>query len=117
MTKSKRILAIVILSVVLLLVGYSCYTGSRLTKYPDKIDAYKNQTYIHDGEIMLAFTDDYAWYSISEQEIILLTITDYSEGVITMKKNDTIYRFVAIDENTIYDENTKHLLTRRGADG
>ena len=43
-------------------------------------------------------------------------ITDYTEGVITMKKNETVYRFVAIDENTIYDENSKHLLTRR-ADG
>ena len=48
--------------------------------------------------------------------MILMEIADYTEGVITMKKNETVYRFVAIDENTIYDENSKHLLTRR-ADG
>ena len=33
--------------------------------------------------------------------------------VYTMVKNDAQYTFVAIDENTIYDENSKHLLTRR----
>ena len=34
-----------------------------------------------------------------------------------MKKNDKVYRFVAIDENTIYDENSKNLLTRRSDGG
>lgn len=62
---------------------------------------------------MVAFTDDGAWYGTGENEVILLEITDYSEGVITMKKGEAIYRFVAIDEKTIYDENSKRLLMRR----
>ena len=34
-----------------------------------------------------------------------------------MKKNELEYRFVAIDEDTIYDENSKNLLTRRSDGG
>ena len=46
----KRIIAVVILCVVVLLVGYSCYTGSRLTSYPQNLDGYKNKTfYTNDG--------------------------------------------------------------------
>lgn len=61
---------------------------------------------------IVAFTDEGAWYGTEDKEVILLEIMDYEDGVITIKKNDTIYRFVAIDEKTIYDENSKQLLTR-----
>ena len=74
------------------------------TYTPDRIDS---NNYFFQQTVNLDFD------IIGENEVILLEITDYSEGVITMKKNDTIYRFVAIDEKTIYDENSKQLLTKR----
>ena len=105
----KRILAIVILILVVLLL----YTGNRLAKYPDGLDEYKRATFEGKENTIVAFTDDGAWYGTEDKEVILLEITDYSEGVITMKKNEETYRFVVIDDRTIYDENTKQFLTRR----
>ena len=112
----KRILAVVLLILTVLLVGCLVFTGNRLADYPKDIEEYKRATFVGKDGTMVAFTENGAWYSADENEVILLEITGYEEGVITMKKNDTTYRFVAIDDKTIYDENTKRLLTRRGND-
>lgn len=112
----KRILAVVILILVLLLVGWLFYTGNRLAKYPDSLDGYKRVVFEGKDSTIVAFTDDGAWYGTEDEEVILLEITDYKEGVITMSKNGEIYRFVAIDDEMIYDENSKQFLTRRVSD-
>ena len=109
----KRILAVVILILTVLLVGCLIFTGNRLANYPEDLEGYERVTFVGKENTMVAFTDNGAWYGTGENEVILLEITDYSEGVITMKKNDTVYRFVVIDENTLYDETTKSLLIRR----
>lgn len=113
----KRILAVTLLISLVLLVGCLIFTGNRLASYPKNIESYDGKIFDGKDNTIVAFKTTGTWYGTADEEVILLTITDYSEGVITMKKNDTVYRFVAIDENTIYDENTKQLLTRRGADG
>ena len=113
----KRILAVVLLILTVLLVGCLVFTGNRLASFPEDLDGYKRVVFEGKDNTMVAFTDDGAWYGTGEDEVILLEITDYTEGVITMKKNETVYRFVAIDENTIYDENSKNLLTRRAESG
>ena len=116
MTKtSKRILAVALLILTVLLVGCLVFTGNRLTDCPKNIEEYKRATFIGKDGTMVAFTEAEAWYGTGE-EVILLDIIRYEEGVITMAKSDKQYRFVAIDDETIYDENTKRLLTRR-ADG
>lgn len=113
----KRILAVVLLILTVLLVGCLVFTGNRLANYPENLDGYKRVVFEGKDNTMVAFTDDGAWYGTGENEVILMEITDYTEGVITMKKNETVYRFVAIDENTIYDENSKNLLMRRAESG
>ena len=112
----KRILAVALLLLTVLLVGCLVFTGNRLADYPKEISEYKRATFIGKDGTMVVFTENGAWYSANENEVILLEITGYLEGVITMEKNDTTYRFVAIDTQTIYDENSKGLLTRRGND-
>ena len=109
----KRILAVVILILVVLLVGWLLFTGNRLADYPESLDEYKRATFIGNDNTIVAFTDDGAWYGTEDEEVILLEITDYTEGVITMEKNELTFRFVVIDDKTIYDENTKQFLTRR----
>lgn len=113
----KRILAVILLILLVLLVGCFIYTGNRLASYPNKVEYYDGAVFDGKDNTIVAFKETGTWYGTADEEVILLEITDYTEGVITMKKNDKVYRFVAIDENTIYDENTKQLLTRRGADG
>lgn len=108
----KRIIAVVILCVVVLLVGYSCYTGSRLTSYPQNLDGYKNKTFYTNDGGMVAFTDEYAWYQTGEQEIVLLKISSYEQGVLVMVKDDKEYTFTVIDNDTLYDEQTKEILTK-----
>ena len=112
----KRILAVVILILMVLLVGCLIFTGNRLANSPEDLEGYNRVTFVGKDNTMVAFTENGAWYSTGENEVILLEITDYLEGVITMKKNDTSYRFVVIDEQTIYDETSKRFLTRRGND-
>ena len=113
----KRILAVVLLILTVLLVGCLVFTGNRLASYPEDLDGYKRVVFEGKDNTMVAFTDDGAWYGTGENDVLLLEIAEYTEGVITMKKNETVYRFVAIDENTIYDENSKNLLTRRAESG
>ena len=112
MKRIKRIIAVVILCVVVLLVGYSCYTGSRLTNYPQNLDGYKNRTFYTNDGGMVAFTDEYAWYKTGEQEIVLLKISSYEQGVLVMVKDDKEYTFTVIDNDTLYDEQTKQILTK-----
>ena len=113
----KRILAVIILILTVLLVGCLVFTGNRLANYPEDIDDYKRAVFEGKDNTIVAFTENEAWYGTGENEVILLEIIEYSEGVITMKKNEKLYRFVAIDSNTIYDENSKNLLTRRNDGG
>ena len=113
----KRIIAVVILCVVVLLVGYSCYTGSRLTSCPQNLDGYKNKTFYTNDGGMVAFTDEYAWYQAGGQDVILLKIKSYEQGVILMMKDDKEYIFTAVDNDTIYDEQTELFLVKRGGDG
>ena len=109
----KRILAVVLLILTVLLVGCLVFTGNRLANYPEDLNGYKREIFEGKDDTMVAFTDNGAWYGAGEEEIILLDFVSYEEGVITMAKNDEQYIFVAIDYETIYDENTKQLLTRR----
>ena len=108
----KRIIAVVILCVVVLLVGYSCYTGSRLTSYPQNLDGYKNRTFYTNDGGMVAFIDEYAWYTAGEQEIVLLKIDSYAQGVLVMVKDDKEYVFTLIDGDTLYDEQTRQILIK-----
>ena len=114
MTKGiKRIIAVVLLIVVVLLIGYSCHTSSRLAKYPDSLDGYKRYVFKAKEGTMVAFTDENVWYGTGEP-LVLLEICEYKEGVISMERDEQIYEFVAIDEKMIYDVQTKELLIRRG---
>ena len=112
----KRILAVVLLILTVLLVGCLVFTGNRLANYPKDIEEYKRATFIGKDGTMVSFTDDGGWYNAGRSEVILLEITSYEEGVITMVKNSQTYRFVAIDDKTIYDESTKQFLKRRVTD-
>ena len=110
----KRLMAVFFLIVALLLVGYSCYTGSRLASPPDDLDSYKKYVFRGNGGTMVAFTDKNVWYTTGDMPMFLLEINEYKEGVISMSREEQNYEFVAIDEKTIYDTQTKELLIRRG---
>ena len=110
----KRILAVVILILTVLLVGYLVFTGSRLANYPENIDGYKRVVFEGNDNTMVAFTDENVWYGTGDVPLVLLEICEYKEGVISMERDEQIYEFVAIDEKTIYDVQTKELLIRRG---
>lgn len=112
MTKVKRIMAVFFLCLVVLLVGYSCYTGSRLTNYPKELDGYQNMIFYAKDGTMLAFTDGYAWYQSEEQQIVLLQIIEYDQGVILMQREDKKFYFTAIDTESVYDEQSNQFLTK-----
>lgn len=115
MTKRvRRILAVILLTVTVLLVGYSCYTGSRLANSPDDLKVYERYVFRSNGGTMVAFTDENVWYGSGGEAVILLEIIEYKEGIITMKREEQNYEFIAIDESTLYDMQTKELLIRRG---
>ncbi|MBQ7879420.1 MAG: hypothetical protein IJ317_02100 [Clostridia bacterium] len=113
-TKVKRIVAVALLCVLGLLVGYSCYTGSRLTGYPKTLDGYKNTRFYGNDGTMVAFTDEYVWYERAEQGVFLLTLESYEQGVMLLKREGVEYRFTAIDGETLYDEQTKEFLIKGG---
>ena len=114
--KSKRILAVIILILIVLLVGYVVFTSNRLASYPKDISEYERMIFEGEEDTMVVFTENGAWYGAGGGEIILLEQKSYEEGVITMVKNNKKYRFVAIGRNALYDENSKRILVRRTID-
>ena len=114
MTKTgKKILAVSIVCFMALVIGYLVFTGNHMSSFTKDFSEYKSAVYEGKEGTMVAFTENGAWYNAGENEVILLEITGFEEGVIAMMKNNEKYRFVAIDEQTIYAENTKEFLTRR----
>ena len=110
----KRMIAVVLLIVTVLLVGYSCFTGSRLASSSNNLDGYKRRVFMSKDGGIVAFTDENIWYGAGDGKIILLEIKEYKEGVISMEREERVYEFIAIDEVTIFDCQTKELLIRRG---
>ena len=111
--KGKRILAVSIVFFMILVIGYLVFTGNHMSSLTKDFAEYKSVVYDGKDGTMVAFTENGAWYGVDENEVIFLEITGNEEGVITMMKNNEKYRFVAIDEQTNYAENTKEFLTRR----
>ena len=118
MTKTgKRILAITLLVLTVLLVGCLIFTGNQLANYPKEFKDYKSVVYEGKDGTMVAFTENGAMYDTAENTVIMLEFTDYAEGVITMEKQGTAYTFVVVGKDMLYDVHTKQILTRRGAYG
>lgn len=118
MTKTvKRVLAITLLVLAVLLVGCLVFTGNRLADYPKEFKDYKSVVFEGEDGTMVAFTGNGAMYDTEENTIIMLEFTDYADGVITTEKQGMVYTFVAVGKDMLYDSNTKQILTRRGAYG
>ena len=117
MTKTgKRTLALVIWIVVIFMVGCLFYTGNRLKGYPN-LSEYEKGVYSAKDGTMVVFTGEQIWYGNADGEIILLEIVGYKDGMITMAKNNTAYRFLAVDASAIYDVERDIFLIRRTSRG
>lgn len=115
MTKTvKRIIAVVVLLVLVLLIGYSCFTSNRLASYPDGLDSYRNAVFRANDNTMYAFTGENIWYGEEGKDMVLAVIESYKEGVITIKVEEKRLQLVAIDENTLYNPSTEEFLKKRG---
>ena len=112
----ERILAVIILFSIVLTAGCLLFTGNRLSSSPENLLVYEREIFTSKDDTMVAFTEDGAWYNTGE-EVIFLDITDYFDGVITMERNDTEYRFFAVDEDMIFDEGTNAFFVRRQGGG
>ena len=118
MTKTgKRIIAMTLLVLTVLLVGCLIFTGNRLADHPKEFKDYKSVVFEGEDGTIVAFTENGALYDTVENTIIMLEFTDYADGVITMQKEDSVCTFVAVGKDMLYDTNTKQILTRRGAYG
>ena len=117
MTKTvKRVLAATLLFLAVLLVGCLIFTGNRLADYPKEFKDYKSVVFESKDGTRVAFTENGALYDTAE-EVAMVELIEYADGVITMQKEDSVYTFVAVGRDMLYDGNTNQILTRRGAYG
>ncbi|MBO5067495.1 MAG: hypothetical protein J6C62_03740 [Clostridia bacterium] len=109
----KRIIAVVLLIVTVLLVCYMCKTCSRLKGIDNTIEDYKNTAfYTEDGKITLVILEDYsANYNVEGNEIVL-TFKEYKDGVLDFYTEENAYSFVALNDGSLFDVNTKEILIR-----
>ena len=109
----KRIIAVVLLIVTVLLVCYMCKTCSRLKGIDNTIEDYKNTAfYTEDGKITLVILEDYsANYNVDGNEIVL-TFKEYKDGVLDFFTEENAYSFVALNDGSLFDANTKEILIR-----
>ena len=109
----KRIIAVVLLIVTVLLVCYMCKTCSRLKGIDNTIEDYKNTAfYTEDGKITLVILEDYsANYNVDGNEIVL-TFKEYKDGVLDFYTEENAYSFVALNDGSLFDSSTKEILIR-----
>ena len=109
----KRIIAVVLLIVTVLLVCYMCKTCSRLKGIDNTIEDYKNTAfYTEDGKITLVILEDYsANYNVDGNEIVL-TFKEYKDGVLDFYTEENAYAFVALNDGSLFDASTKEILIR-----
>ena len=109
----KRIIAVVLLIVTVLLVCYMCKTCSRLKGIDNTIEDYKNTAfYTEDGKITLVILEDYsANYNVEGNEIVI-TFKEYKDGVLDFYTEEDAYSFVALNDGSLFDANTKEILIR-----
>lgn len=109
----KRIIAVVLLIVTVLLVCYMSKTCSRLKGIDNTIEDYKNTAfYTEDGKITLVILEDYsANYNVEGNEIVL-TFKEYKDGVLDFYTEENAYSFVALNDGSLFDVNTKEILIR-----
>ena len=118
MTKmGKRILAVSIVFFMVLWIGYLAFTGNHMSSFTKDFAEHKSVVYEGKDGTMVAFTENGAMYDTAENTVIMLEFTEYSEGVITMEKQDVVYTFVVVGKDMLYDAHTKQILMRRGAYG
>ena len=107
MTKTgKRILAVSIVFFMVLLIGYLVFTGNHMSSFTKDFMEYKSMVYEGKDGTMVAFTENGALYDTVENTIIMLEFMEYTEGVITMEKQDVVYTFVVVGKGMLYDANT-----------
>ena len=110
----KRILAVVLLILTVLLVGCLVFTGNRLANYPDNLDGYKRVVFEGKDNTMVAFTDKNVWYAEQGEDMVLVEVESYIEGVITLLYGEEKLQFIAIDKNTLYCPESEQFLIKRG---
>ena len=114
MTKLKKILSIVILFIVITLIGFLVYTGSRLSSYPTSYDEFINNYYTNDETTIRFVTEDSALY-MTKEDRLWIEIKDYTEGFIVAEwENEPVY-FVALENGLLYDVQKNTYLTKGGA--
>lgn len=109
----KRIIAVVLLIVTVLLVCYMGKTCSRLKGIDNTIEDYKNTAfYTEDGKITLVILEDYsANYNVDGDEIVII-FKEYKDGVLDFYTEENAYSFVALNDGSLFDTNTKEILIR-----
>ena len=115
--KGKRILAVSIVFFMIFVIGYLVVTGNHMSSFTKDFMEFKSMVYEGKDGTMVAFTENGALYDTVESTVIMLEFTEYSEGVITMERQDDVYTFVVVGKDMLYDAHTKQILTRRGAYG
>jgi hypothetical protein len=115
MSKFKKILALLLLFLLVVVLCYGIFTGKRITNYSKELNELDGKTFAN-SETGLSFLGSGIWYQTGE-DILLLQIKDYTSGVITMERENEEFVFTIIDGNTIFDGQENKFLVKRGVYG
>lgn len=109
----KRIIAIVLLIVTVLLACYMCKTCGRLKDTDNTLENYQNTSfYTENAKITLTILKDYSAKYLYYDSEISLTFKDFSDGVLEFISEEKAYSFVVIDNDKLFDISSKKLLKR-----
>lgn len=109
----KRIIAIVLLIVTVLLACYMCKTCGRLKDTDNTLENYQNTSfYTENAKITLTILEDYSAKYLYNDSEISLTFNDFSDGVLEFISEEKAYSFVVIDNDKLFDISSKKLLKR-----
>lgn len=109
----KRILAVIILIISLMLVGYSYSTFSRLSSYPTEYGCLQTTYYSNENVVLKFQVDQYLVYIVNDSAK-MIRMTDYEDGIVYCTDGVEEYRFEVCGDGIIYDVQQKVFIYEGG---
>ena len=111
--KIRRMIAVLLLIMVLVVIGYFVYTRNQINNYPNDVMDFQGHIFDGNDDTMVVFNKAGVWYYSKEETLSLMEIICYEDGVLTIANKNEVRRFVVINKDMMYDAEEKSILMRR----
>ena len=110
----RRVLALVLVLLVVFAVCYIIRTCKVIKGSNVSYESLQKSVYKSKNGNILIFSDENIWY-VTEETSCICILESYENGTLIIQKDKRSYSFRVIDEETVYDMQSKEFMYRGGS--